>query len=182
MKGGHFDKFCELHWARGNFLADQGLSELLKSFSQASESRVIPDKVPRRSIRPPVRQLCQHRPRESLGNQHIGAELLSCFLLSLPDPWQTMGPISSPWWGRKPAGSCAGWQGPGGAGEPFVRGTRGRSGPPVSIAAWRGLHCCPVQGWQTSVKVQPVGILDFCRPYVFCHNYYSSLDFFFSTI
>lgn len=71
MKGGHFDKSYELHWAQGNFLANQGLPELLKYFSQASESHVIPDKVPRGSVSPPVKQLCQHRPRESLGNQHI---------------------------------------------------------------------------------------------------------------
>lgn len=66
MKGGHFDKSCELRWAQGNFLANQGLPELLKYFSEASESRVIPDRVPRRSIGPPVKQLCQAQAQREL--------------------------------------------------------------------------------------------------------------------
>lgn len=32
MKGGHFDESYELHWALGNFLANQSLPELLKYF------------------------------------------------------------------------------------------------------------------------------------------------------
>lgn len=58
MKGGHFDESYELHWALGNFLANQSLPELLKYFSEASESRVISDRVPRGSTGPPVIQLC----------------------------------------------------------------------------------------------------------------------------
>lgn len=60
MNGGHFDESYELHWALGNSLANQSLPELLKYFSEASESRVIPDRVLGvGSTGPPVKQLCR---------------------------------------------------------------------------------------------------------------------------
>lgn len=71
MKGGHFDKSCELRWAQGKFLANQGLPELLKYFSEASESPVIPDRVRRRSLGLPVKQLCwAQAQREHCGSAH----------------------------------------------------------------------------------------------------------------
>lgn len=72
MKGGHFDKSCELRWAQGKFLANQGLPELLKHFSEASESRVIPDRVRRGSLGPPVKQLCwAQAQRKPWGSAHL---------------------------------------------------------------------------------------------------------------
>lgn len=81
MKGGHFDKSCELSWAQGNFLASLGPPELLRYFSGASESHILPDEVPRGSTAPhPTRTAVPGAgPERTMGVSSFG---LSCTLSS----------------------------------------------------------------------------------------------------
>lgn len=108
-KGGHFEKSCELSWAYGKFLANQGLPELLKYFPEASDNPIIPDRTLKGSIVPhdPYLNSCAgHSPGECLADQRISptpASLLpdlsisySTFFLSMMRPAYTLEASGSP--------------------------------------------------------------------------------------
>lgn len=102
MKGGHLDKCCELCWAQGNFLANLGPPELLKYFSEASESRVIPtESKGEASPLPTLEQLCWVQ-RALGGSTWTRAAPFQRFPPSLP--WA---PVRFPWSGL--AGDWPGW-------------------------------------------------------------------------
>lgn len=74
MKGGHFDKACELSWAQGNLWTNRGLAELLKNFFEPQRAMSFLT-VPRGSTKP--EQLCWARAHRECGGQHIPPQLLS---------------------------------------------------------------------------------------------------------
>lgn len=55
MKGGHFDKACELSWAQGNLRANWGLSELRKNLSEPQRAMSFLIEFQGGASAPPIR-------------------------------------------------------------------------------------------------------------------------------
>ena len=176
MKGGHLDKSCELCWAQGNFLANLGPPELLKYFSEASESCVIPDRVQGGSVTP-SRTGAAVLGAEGPGAQHVEPGCSLPALSALPALGSS--PLSLVGARRRLAGLDAAREGLGRVGpvcwrnqDLWVTVLQG-SLAPVNSSDGRDLSCPLGQESGNFCKRPDSKYPRFCRPCSFCHNCYS---------